>query len=1069
MDLNKSEKNDQESFDNQSESPEGLSSKKPTEGNGSEWTHILPDEEDNNPLALENNPAGPSTDQSNSATERTVLNPENGEEATILPASDFPTPSLPLPKRVEEVDLNATRLTSTAYQPTTQLRTPVTSDQSHQTEAKKSSPQKAARRPTTKKNNNFWKKPTGCLVKGLIGLVFLVILILLGIGTFAVFQYFSIAASLPEIGTLKDKASQFETTRIYDRNGDLLYEMLDPNAGRRTYVTLEKMSPYLIAATIATEDKEFYNHPGFDAFAIGRALLQNYVSGNIVSGASTITQQLARALLLPQQERNQQTIQRKAREIVLAAEITRQYTKEEILELYLNENYYGNVAYGIEAAAETYFNKTADKLTLGESAFLAGLPQAPAVYDVFTNRAATYQRFTDVLELMVIASQEKGCIFVSNTVQPVCVEPQTAAEAAISLDNYEFTRRENAMRYPHWVNYIRSQLEAVYGPQTIYRSGFEVYTTLDPDLQDYAEKVVREQVDRLAENKVSDGALVAIKPSSGEILAMVGSADFNNVEISGQVNMAISPRQPGSSIKPLTYLAAFEKGWTPATLIWDVPSEFPPSGLDDDRMPPYIPENYDGKFHGPVTVRTALANSYNIPAVKTLKFVGIYDNPTTQKEEGFIKFAERLGIETLDRKDYGLALTLGGGDVSLLDMTRAFSIIANNGVKVPLVGITKIMDYSGKVVFESEITKGEQVIRPEHAYLMSSILSDNEARAPMFGTGSVLAKPFPVAAKTGTTNDFRDNWTMGYTPDLSVGVWVGNADYSPMENTTGLTGAAPIWSDFINYAVEKETNGNYPDFYRPAGIVEKVICTVSGAEPSENCPNQRSEVFASDQLPLPKEEDLWKNVQIDTWTGLLASDACSEFTRTKPTLNVTDTWAIKWIREDDKGREWAKEMGFGDSIYFTPTTQCKATDPHPMLFFPGLNEDQTITSNPMDIYVVAKADAEFKDFRLEFGLGNDPEEWHGMMDSSTPYEQPERVYTWDLSHAEEGNVTLRLYMSSTEERYAEKRIHIKLAVPTVTPTVTPTNEPTATATVTPEPSATPTASLTPEPSATSAP
>lgn len=1069
MEVNNSENNDQEPFDNQPESTDGLPSSNPEDENGLEWTHILPDDELKNPQPLEKDNEVAPPDQSESATERIVLNSEIGEEATVLPDSDFSTPSVPLPKRVEEVDLDATRLTSTAYQPTAQFRTPVPPTQGHRTEERKNTPKNPSNRTATRKNDNFWKKPAGCLIKGIIGLVFLVILILLGIGTFAVFQYFSIAASLPEIGSLKEKASQFETTRIYDRNGNLLYEMLDPNAGRRTYVTLEKISPYLIAATIATEDKEFYNHPGFDAFAIGRALLQNYVSGNIVSGASTITQQLARTLLLPQEERNQQTIQRKSKEIVLAAEITRQYTKEEILELYLNENYYGNVAYGIEAAAETYFNTTADKLTFSESAFLAGLPQAPAVYDVFTNRSATFQRFTDVLELMVFVSQEKGCISVSNSVQPVCVDPQSAAEAAISLDNYEFTRRENAMRYPHWVNYIRSQLEIVYGPQTIYRSGFEVYTTLDPDLQDYAEKVVREQIDNLAGNKVSDGALVAIKPSSGEILAMVGSADFNNVEIAGQVNMAISPRQPGSSIKPLTYLAAFEKGWTPATLIWDVPSEFPPSGLDEDRMPPYIPENYDGKFHGAVTVRTALANSYNIPAVKTLKFVGIYDDPATQNEEGFIKFAERMGIETLDRNDYGLALTLGGGDVSLLDLTRAFSIIANNGVKVPLVGITKIVDYSGKIVFESEITKGEQAIRPEHAYLMSSILSDNEARAPMFGTGSVLAQPFPVAAKTGTTNDFRDNWTVGFTPDLSVGVWVGNADYSPMEDTTGLTGAAPIWSDFINYAVERETGGNYPNFYRPPGIIEKVICSVSGAEPSENCPNQRSELFAADQLPLPKEEDLWKNVQIDTWTGLLASDACSEFTRTKPTLNVTDLWAMKWIREDDKGREWAKDMGFEDSIYFTPTTQCKATDPHPMLFFPGLNEDQTITSNPLDIYVVAKADAEFKDFRLEYGLGNDPEDWNGMMDSSTSYEQPERVYTWDLSHAEEGDVTLRLYMSSTEERYAEKRIHIKLAVPTVTPTITPTIEPTATATMTPTATETPTASLTPEPSATLAP
>jgi penicillin-binding protein 1C len=1039
--------------------------------NDEEWTHILPDGETEGLQGNESLDIGiPILEGADSQEQTRIALPTGGEEETILPEDGFSTPPNALPKKVEEVDPYATRITPTAFQPAASDQKPSPEVSADQERKIRKEPTGPSRQGSGKKKNGK-KKQLGCLIKGLIGLLLFLILILIAIGTFAVFQYFSIASSLPEVGSLKDKASQFETTRIYDRRGNLLYEMLDPNAGRRTYVPLDKISPYLIAATLATEDKEYYNHPGFDPFAIGRALLANYVSGEIVSGASTITQQLARTLLLTQQERFEQSYQRKAREIVLAAEITRQYSKEEILELYLNENYYGNVAYGIEAGAETYFNKTADQLTLSESAFLAGLPQAPAVYDVFTNREATYKRFIDVLGLIVAASQEKGCIFISNTVQPVCVDAQTAAEAAISLEDYQFTRRENTMRYPHWVNFIRSQLEEQYGAQTIYRSGFQVYTTLDPELQDYAEQVVREQIFRLAANKVSDGALVAIEPSSGEILAMVGSADFYNEEIDGQVNMAVSPRQPGSSIKPLTYLAAFEKGWTPATLIWDVPSEFPPSGIESDPMPPYIPENYDKRFHGPVTVRSALANSYNIPAVKTLNFVRIYDDPITPEEDGFINFAKRMGIETLDREDYGLSLTLGGGDVSLLALTRAFSIIANNGVKVPSNGITRITDYSGQVVFETQNSIGDQILRPEHAYLMSSILSDNEARSPMFGYESVLALPFPAAAKTGTTNDFRDNWTLGYTPELAVGVWVGNADYSPMEDTTGLSGAAPIWSEFMRYAVQKRTDGNFSNFYRPAGIEEKVICSVSGAEPSDNCPEQRTEIFAAGQPPLNREDDLWKNVAIDTWTGLLASDACQDYVRSKPTLNVTDPWAIKWIKEDDKGREWAEEMGFGDSVYFTPTVHCAATDPHPMILFPGLSEDQTITSNPQDIYVVAKADDQFRDFRLEFGYGDDPEEWTGLMESDTSYEQPERVHIWDLSHAEEGNVTLRVVMNSTEDRYAEKRLHLKLAVPTVTPTITPTFEPTATATLEPTATSTetPTVPLPPEPSATTPP
>ncbi|MEM5775981.1 MAG: penicillin-binding transpeptidase domain-containing protein, partial [Anaerolineaceae bacterium] len=314
-----------------------------------------------------------------------------------------------------------------------------------------------------------------------------------------------------------------------------------------------------------------------------------------------------------------------------------------------------------------------------------------------------------------------------------------------------------------------------------------------------------------------------------------------------------------------------------ATLLWDVPSEFPPSGIASDPSPKYVPVNYDGRFHGPVSVRSALANSFNIPAVKALQYVGIYDDPATAQKEGLISFAERLGITTLTRNDYGLALTLGGGDVSLLEMTGAFSVFANSGKKVPPVSITKIVDFQGNVVYEYKPQEGAQVVRPEHAYLISSILSDNDARAPMFGANSVLALPFSVAAKTGTTNDFRDNWTMGYTPDLAVGVWVGNADYTPMVNTTGLTGAAPIWANFMQMAVPQLTGGNPTPFQRPAGIVERVVCAFSGAEPSEWCPEQRTELFAYDQLPPNKDEDLWKRVTVDTWTGLRASAACSDY------------------------------------------------------------------------------------------------------------------------------------------------------------------------------------------------
>ncbi|HEY9088145.1 MAG TPA: transglycosylase domain-containing protein [Anaerolineaceae bacterium] len=981
-------------------------------------------------------------------------------------------PSEPLPQRVDEVDPNATRVTPSAYGPTERGTRPGHAYNAQAPLQPAYTPQKptyyqpgtppippAAR--TQRRKNGNGKRGWGCFLRGLVGLLFVAAIAVLCVGSIGVYQYFRIASSLPPAEELRTRSSQFETTRILDRNGNLLYEILDPNAGRRTYVPLNKISPYLIAATIATEDKEFWNHPGYDPVALVRALWQNYTSGEVVSGASTITQQLARALLLPE-EQYEITLQRKAREIVLAAEITRRFSKDEILELYLNENYYGNLSYGIEAASETYFNASAERLTLAQASFLAGLPQAPGVYDIYTNRDATLNRHKAVLTLMYQATQEQDCIDVGRNGDRVCVDAPTAQAAAAEIEAYNFTQRTNAIKYPHWVMYIRSLLESQYDAQTIYRSGFTVYTTLDPGLQELAEQVVRQQVDALAPQNVTDGALVAIRPSTGEILAMVGSADFNNEAISGQVNMAVSPRQPGSSIKPLTYVAAFEKGWTPATLIWDVPSQFPPSGDPNDPSPAYAPQNYDGAFHGPVTVRAALANSFNVPAVKTLQFVGIYDNPNTAGADGFVNFAQRLGITTLTRPDYGLSLTLGGGEVTVLDMTSAFGVFANGGQRLAPVAITRITDYNGNVVMEYSSPEPQQVVRAEHAYLISSILSDNEARTPMFGANSVLNLPFQVAVKTGTTNDFRDNWTIGYTPDLVTGVWVGNADYTPMVGTTGLTGAAPIWSQFMQMAVPAVTGGQPRPFSRPQGIVDKVICASSGTEPSEFCPSQRGEIFAVDQPPLPAREDLWQKVNIDTWTGLRASAACSDFTDEQFSLNVTDKSAQDWIRNSGEGRAWASAAGFDDPIYFTPERECRLDDPRPTIAFAGLNDNQTINESPLDIYGVVFATQNFRDWRLEWGVGDDPLEWKPLIEQSNQeFRDPQKLYTWDMKDVPPGEmISLRLYMNSTQNTFAERKIRIRNMAPTITPT------PTVTATETEIPSLTPTVTETPVPSPT---
>ncbi len=972
------------------------------------------------------------------------------------PSPDLPKTSrpaldennMPLPRRVTETDLDGTRVTPAALGGTTPQRAyaprrtgpPPVPPRSH---------------PTGFGRMRRW----GCIVQGLILLTFVLVVVGLCLASLALIEYYSIASSLPSVGDLQQRSSQFETTRILDRNGDLLYEILDPTAGRRTYVTLDRISPVLVAATVATEDKDFYSHPGYDVLAIGRALWQNYVSGETVSGASTITQQLARSILLSPTERTQRSYLRKAREIMLAAEITRRYSKDEILELYLNEIYYGNLAYGIEAASETYFGARADELTLAQAAFLAGLPQSPAVYDIHTNREATLQRDQQVLGLMLATSLSQNCIHVSNSEQPVCVDASSAAQAALAMRAYDFPSPNINIRYPHWVNYVRSQLEANYDAQTIYRAGFTIQTTLDPKLQDLAQQLVTTQVAALADNNAHDGALIAIQPSTGEILAMVGSADYSNAEISGQVNMAVSEtRQPGSSIKPINYVAAFEKGWTPATLIWDVPSEFPPSGDPSDTREPYVPNNYDDKFHGPVTVRTALANSFNIPAVKTLQYVGIYG------DSGMIAMAKRFGITSLNRDDYGLSLTLGGGEVSLLEMVGAYSVFADQGVRVPPVSILKIVDFRGNVVYQYEPPAGERVVRPEHAYLISSILSDNEARSWMFGPNSVLNLPFPVAAKTGTSNDFRDNWTLGYTPDLAAGVWVGNADYTPMVNTTGSTGAAPIWSQFMQAAAPYAGGGSTTPFTRPPGIVDKVICALSGTEPSNWCQDERSEVFASDQPPLPSSQDLRRQVKLDTWTGLEASDACGNASDKQVVVNVSDASARAWLETKD-GRSWLKDNGFPFPPVYAPQRECTANDPQATLEI-NVDDGATISQHTLALQGTMDATGGFKSWKLEFGLGSSPDAWTTLAQGDQPVDNS-LLFNWDLSNLGNQPITLHLYMKG-RDGYSERFVHFSLEIPTPTPTPTATPSPTATPTATlpiptgtPSPTASPTSTATP--------
>ena len=650
--------------------------------------------------------------------------------------------------------------------------------------------------------------------------------------------YITIAAEVPDVSQLERKQSTFASTKIFDRNGNLIVELTDPTdptAGRRTYVTLDKISSYVKDATLATEDPNFYRYSvGFDPVAIVRAVYYAVTEREFVSGGSTITQQVARNLLLTPEERNSRSPMRKLREIVLANALAERYTRDQILQIYLNEIYYSNQAYGIEAAAETYFGKPAADLDLAESAMLAGIPQSPVLWDPVTNKDNTMRRMSDVMRLMV-----KAGYITESQVQPALDE--------IAARTFSIPDTNSTTIAPHFMNYVRQRLDEDFGTQGLFRTGLRVYTTLDTRVQSIAEQAVRDQIAKLGNYHVTNGAAVVINPQTGEILAMVGSADFNNEAIKGQVNVVLSQRQPGSSIKPFNYMAAFEKGWTPATLIWDVPTTF-----TNQYKQTYSPTNYDRKFHGAMLVRDALAESMNVPAVKTLEFVGVPD---------FLKMTNRVGIHFPPNDQYGLALTLGGGDTTLLDLTTGYSVLANNGVLVTPTVISRVVLANGQVLRDYlQTNRVGQVVAPEYTYLISSILSDNNARAAEFGLNSALKTSRPTAVKTGTTNDFRDNLTVGYTPDLVVGVWVGNTDNSPMQGVSGITGAAPIWHQII----EKVTEGTpVKGFTRPPGIIEAEICTYGGHTPSPACPpnHRRKEVFKSGQGPLPPDENVERAAQ----------------------------------------------------------------------------------------------------------------------------------------------------------------------------------------------------------------
>jgi penicillin-binding protein 1C len=819
-----------------------------------------------------------------------------------------------------------------------------------------------------------------------IGLALFSVALVALVGVAALLTFYStFARDLPSAEEIQQLSTQsFETTRLYDRTGrELLWEIVPPDTGLRSYVPLSEIPETLRNATIASEDKTFYTNLGgvnWEGFA--RAVLGE-LTGQDAGGGSSISQQLVRNVIMPFDERVDRSQVRKIKEIVLAIELSRQYPgiegRNQILEWYLNNIFYGRMAYGVEAAAQTYFGKPVSELTLPEAAMLVPIGNSPAMNPIDAPEQAK-RRQEIVLDLMA----EQGYL----TEEQVEAAKQTPLVVASTVKD---------MKTPHWVIYVRDRLIEQFGSNQVYGGGLQVVTTIDLNKQRMAETAAREHIAEIAEERnAHNAAVVILDAKRAEILAMVGSLDYEDDSIDGQVNMALSPRQPGSSFKPFTYVTGFMQGYTPATMLMDVRTSFP-----NDPHAPYVPENYSRRFSGPVLVRDALARSLNVPAVAMMHKVGL---------SNVLDTAHAMGISTLRRpiSEYGLSLTLGGGEVRLLDMAYAFSVFGNNGqmrgVPVPAerqepgfrkldpVAVLSVTGPDGQVLYEYGQPFRQQVIEPQVAYLITDILSDNQARIAGFGPDNALElEERPAAAKTGSTNNFRDGWTVGYTPQYVVGVWVGNTGYEEMVNAPGARTAAPIWQ-----RVMKELHNGLPvePFTRPEGLVTAVVDGESGRLPTDASPWRKQEIFVEGTVPT-ESDDIHRIYRICRTSGKLATIDCPPSEVDEVVFSIYPPDAADWVREQEIPQPPTEYC----DLHGASLTSADLSITSPKLFG-GVGGIVPIEGN-------ARVGGQQR-YWLQVGRGMDPSEWipvgpeHGHSVANGVLE------SWDTTGLEDGLYTLKL-------------------------------------------------------------
>ncbi len=755
----------------------------------------------------------------------------------------------------------------------------------------------------------WWYSPTRRVrILSILSVAIFVGIIGVSLLTTIVFAAFSLTLPDPNKVIRRDGYA----TIIYDRNGKPLYNLYDKE--NRVPLELNQIPKYMQEATISIEDKDFYHHSGYDIFGILRAV-KNIISFQGLSGGSTLTQQLVKNVLLSPE----QTIFRKIREVILAYQIEKKFTKDQILQMYLNEVPYGGSTYGVESAARTYFGKSAKDLTLTEAAILAGLPQSPTYYSPFGKYPKAYEdRARNVLRRM----HEDGYI-----------TAQQQSDADKQLDTVQFASSSGEISAPHFVFYVKDQLVAKFGEQRVESGGLRVTTTLDRDLNDQVQSIVHDEIVKIKKYKVTNGAAVVLNPKTGEILSMVGSYDYFDKNI-GAYNVTTALRQPGSSGKPFIYATAFTKGYTPASLIMDVKTDYP-SG--DPAHPTYSPENYDGKYRGPTQLRFALGNSINTVAVKLTALVGLKDIMTNGYNAGISTWEPTAD----NMKGVGLSLALGGKEVRLLDLTSAYGVFATGGVRNEPVSILKVTDSKGNVLYEYRPVTGRRVFPEDVSFLVSHILSDNNARKAVFGENNLLIVPGKtVAVKTGTTDQKRDNWTVGYTPSIAAGVWVGNNDNTIMDPwvTSGVTGAAPIWNKIMRVALKNLPN---EDFVKPDNVVAQTIDALSGGLPHGSDPT-RSEYFIKGTEPVT-QGSIYKNLKISKANGKLANEMEiragqydeKEFIVFSENDPVSTDGKNRWQEAIDK---WVNDNHKDDPKYHPPTDKSDA----------NLNSVVTTIDTPQD-------------------------------------------------------------------------------------------------------------------------